>query len=172
MNEYDDFFPEDEDAEEGPSRSELKRQMLALQALGERLLVLKEAQWESLGFSETMLEALRESKRIKSHNAMRRHVRRLGKLLSKEDITKVEQLFQHTDNQAREERQRFHRLEQWRDRLVQGDENTLSNLLDICPKADRQRLRQLIRNSKKELELSKPPASQRKLFKYLRELGI
>lgn len=172
MNEYEDLFPENEEQEEAPSRSELKRQMLALQAMGERLLALKESQWETLGFSETMLEALRESKRIKSHNAIRRHVRRLGKLLSKEDIGKVEQLFQHADNQAREERQRFHRLEQWRDRLVQGDENTLSNLLDICPKADRQRLRHLIRNSKKELELHKPPASQRKLFKYLRELDI
>ncbi|MCW8905664.1 MAG: DUF615 domain-containing protein [Sedimenticola sp.] len=171
MNENDDFLPGNEE-DTAPSRSELKRQMLALQDLGERLLSLKESQWETLGFSETMLEALRESKRIKSQNAMRRHVRRLGKLLSKEDIGKVEQLFQRADNQAREERQRFHRLEQWRDRLVEGDENTLSKLLDICPNADRQRLRQLIRNSKKELELQKPPASQRKLFKYLREIGV
>ena len=171
MTEDDPLYAEGEE-DAAPSRSELKRQMHALQTMGQRLISLKEAQWVALGFSDTLLEALRESKRIKSQNALRRHVRRLGKLLSLEDTARVEQLFQHADTQALKERQRFHRLEQWRDRLVKGDDVTLSNLLDICPKADRQRLRQLIRNSKKELEMQKPPAAQRKLFKYLRELDL
>lgn len=171
MIEDDPLYSEDEE-DTAPSRSELKRRMHALQAMGERLIPLKEAQWEALGLSAAMLEALRESKRIKSQNALRRHVRRLGKLLSLEDTAKIKQLFQHADHRALQERQRFHRLEQWRDRLVRGDDATLSNLLDIYPKADRQRLRQLIRNSKKEQEMHKSPTAQRKLFKYLKELGI
>jgi ribosome-associated protein len=68
--------------------------------------------------------------------------------------------------------QRFHRIEQWRDRLIEGDDKTLSDLLDICPNVDVQHVRQLIRAGKKERELAKSPAAQRKLFKYLRELEI
>ncbi|WP_275099349.1 ribosome biogenesis factor YjgA [Sedimenticola hydrogenitrophicus] len=169
----DDFESYEFDEEEQTvSRSEIKRQMLALQALGERLVGLKPAQWEGFGFSEVMLDALRESQRIKSHNAMRRHIRRLGKLLSQEDTEKVELLFKRTDDRAMQDTQRFHRIEQWRDRLIEGDDKTLSDLLDICPNVDVQHLRQLIRTGKKERELAKPPAAQRKLFKYLRELDI
>ena len=168
----DEFEPDTDEEALPPSRSELKRQMHALQVMGERLAGLKPAQWESFGFSEPMLEGLRESKRIKSHNAMRRHVRRLAKLPSNEETGKVERLFSHLDDQLLQDNQRFHRIEQWRDRLVAGDDKTLSDLLDICPKADRQRLRQLIRAAKKEQELAKSPAAQRKLFKYLRELDV
>lgn len=169
----DDFeMFEYDDEEQTVSRSEIKRQMLALQALGERLVTLKPAQWEEFGFSESMLEALQESQRIKSHNAMRRHIRRLGKLLNQEDTEKVEALFKRMDDRAMQDTQRFHRIEQWRDRLIEGDDKTLSDLLDICPNVDIQHLRQLIRASKKERELAKPPAAQRKLFKYLRGLEM
>ncbi|WP_428634646.1 ribosome biogenesis factor YjgA [Sedimenticola sp.] len=169
----DDYESYDYDDEEAVvSRSEIKRHMLALQALGERLVGLKPAQWEAFGFSEGMLDALQESLRIKSHNAMRRHIRRLGKLLSKEDTEKVELLFKRMDDRAMQDTQRFHRIEHWRDRLIDGDDKTLSDLLDICPNIDVQHVRQLIRSSKKERELAKPPAAQRKLFKYLRELEI
>jgi ribosome-associated protein len=169
----DDFESYEFDEEEQTvSRSEIKRQMLALQTLGERLVGLKPAQWEAFGFSEVMLDALRESQRIKSHNAMRRHIRRLGKLLSQEDTEKVELLFKRTDDRAMQDTQRFHRIEQWRDRLIEGDDKTLSDLLDICPNVDVQHVRQLIRAGKKERELAKSPAAQRKLFKYLRELEI
>ena len=79
----DDFESYEYDEEEQQvSRSEIKRQHLALQALGERLVSLKPAQWEEFGFSDVMLDALQESQRIKSHNAMRRHIRSLGKLLN------------------------------------------------------------------------------------------
>lgn len=162
----------DEEEEELVSRSQLKREMLQLQKLGERLAGMPPAQWEQFNFSPLMLEALKESKRIKSHNAMRRHVRRLGKLLSKEDADQVSELFARMDNAHMQDTQHFHRLERWRDRLLGGEDEVINELLDICPNADRQQLRQLIRQGKKEQELTKPPAAQRKLFKYLREIGL
>ncbi|MDF1529971.1 MAG: ribosome biogenesis factor YjgA [Sedimenticola sp.] len=161
-----------EDDELVISRSEIKRQMHALQTLAARLAELKPAQWEQFNFTESMMEALRETLRIKSHNALQRHTKRLAKLLSKEDTEQVELLFSRMDDRALQDSKRFHRIEQWRDRLLTGDDKTLSDLLDICPKADRQHLRQLIRSGKKEQELAKPPAAQRKLFKYLRELDL
>lgn len=169
-DDFEEYEYEEED--QTVSRSEVKRQMLALQALGERLVGLKPTQWQEFGFSDVMLDALKESQRIKSHIAMRRHIRRLGKLLSQEDTEQVELLFKRMDDRALQDTRRFHRIEQWRDRLIEGDDKTLSDLLDICPNVDVQHVRQLIRAAKKERELAKPPAAQRKLFKYLRELEI
>ena len=168
----EDFNSEEEFEDELVSKSELKREMHALQKLGERLIGLKPQQWEQLNFSGTMIDALEESRRIKSHNAMRRHTRRLAKLLKNEDADQVEQLFSRMDDEHLQDTHHFHRLERWRERLLQGDDEVLNELLDVCQNADRQHLRQLIRAGKKELAENKTPAAQRKLFKYLRELDI
>ena len=44
-------------------------------------------------------------------------------------------------------------------------------LLEAFPGGDRQLLRQLIRQHRREVEADKPPAASRKLFRYLRELA-
>jgi ribosome-associated protein len=64
----------------------------------------------------------------------------------------------------------LHRLEKWRDELIAGDNETLEEVVAAFPAADRQQLRQLIRNAQKEEEAGKPPKSSRELFRYLREL--
>ena len=119
-----------------------------------------------------MLEALEESARIKGNNAQRRHIRRLGKLLREEESERVAAMFADIDNLQREENDRFHRIEQWRDRLIRDGDAAIDELLTSCPEADRQRLRQLVRAGKREQAEGKPPAAQRKLFRYLRELPL
>jgi len=160
------------DTEEGISKSEIKRDLLALQKLAERLLELSPAQWAQLSFNPKMMEALQESRRVKGNNAMRRHIRRLGKLLRDEDSERISELFRNIDGRHEAETLRFHRLENLRDRLMHGDEAALNDLLERCPDADRQRIQQFVRAGKRELEQEKPPAAQRKLFKYLKELPI
>ena len=160
------------DTEERVSKSEIKRNLLALQKLAERLLELSPGQWEQLNFDRKMMEALHESQRVKGHNAMRRHIRRLGKLLREEDSERIASLFNSIDSRHEEEVRRFHRLEQLRDRLMQGGADAMTELLRLCPNADRQRIQQFVRAGKRELEQEKPPAAQRKLFKYLKELPI
>jgi len=61
-------------------------------------------------------------------------------------------------------------LENWRDKLLSGDNQEQQNYLQAHPNADRQQLRQLVRNALKEIELNKPPKSSRGLFRYLREV--
>lgn len=161
-----------EDGEEIVSRSQVKREMLALQALAARLMELSPEQWQGLGLGPMTLEALEESRRIKSHNARRRHTRRLGKLLRNEETERVEALFGRLDNAHLEDTRRLHRLEAWRERLLAEGDEALESLLTEAPGADRQRLRQLIRDGRREREAGRAPANQRKLFKYLRELGL
>ena len=65
----------------------------------------------------------------------------------------------------------FHKLEQLRDRLIVEGDDAVEEVLSLWPNADRQQLRSLIRNAKKEKEGNKPPKSARQIFQYLRELA-
>jgi len=60
--------------------------------------------------------------------------------------------------------------ERWRDKLVAGGNDALAELLNEHPHADRQQLRQLLRNAQKEAEAAKPPKSSRLLYRYLKNL--
>ena len=166
---YDD---ERSDPEAGISKSETKRNLLTLQKLAERLLELSPSHWEQLGFAPKMMEALQESHRVKGRNALRRHIRHLGKLLRAEDSERIAALLRNIDARREEENSRFHRLENLRDRLMNGGEAALTELLRSCPGADRQRIQQFVRSGRRELEQEKPPIAQRKLFKYLKELSL
>ncbi|HAE1555803.1 TPA_asm: DUF615 domain-containing protein [Salmonella enterica subsp. enterica serovar Dublin] len=65
----------------------------------------------------------------------------------------------------------FHKLEHLRDRLIVEGDDAVAEVLTLWPHADRQQLRSLIRNAKKEKEGNKPPKSARQIFQYLRELA-
>ena len=52
--------------------------------------------------------------------------------------------------------------------MVAGDETVLGEYLTAYPQADRQQIRQLIRNAQRELSTGKPPKSRRELFRLLR----
>lgn len=166
-----DFEDETEfDSNQSPSKSQLKREALALQALGERLLGLPESRLQRMNLSERLRSALEESRRVKGHSARRRQIRWLGKILAGEDSAQLEALLAQSDAKQQADNQRFHALERWRDRLVEEGDAALPDLLERYPAADRQRLRALIRSAAKEQVAGKPPAAARKLFKYLRQL--
>lgn len=156
---------------ERPNKSALKREMLALQNLAERLLELSPERLQPLGFSEKLMQALAEGRRLKIANARRRHLRFLARLLSQEDAAGAEQFIVEIDARHATNTRYFHQLEQWRDRLIDEGDGALEELLEEYPSADRQQLRQLIRNARQERDRAKPPASARKLFKLLRSLG-
>ncbi|MES9918193.1 MAG: ribosome biogenesis factor YjgA [Candidatus Thiodiazotropha sp. 4PDIV1] len=161
----------EEEWDEGPSKSEIKREMLALQKLGERLTSLSPSYLARMTLSEDMLSALEEAKRIKSHNALRRHYRRLGKLLQHEDLESIQQVIDELDQKHHSSVARFQSLERWRDRLIEGDSEVFGEFLAEYQNADRQHLRHLIHAVKREQERGGPPQAYRKLFKYLREVS-
>ncbi|MAY42338.1 MULTISPECIES: ribosome biogenesis factor YjgA [unclassified Neptuniibacter] len=160
------------DLDEGElSKSELKRQMHGLLELGVRLTKLNKDQLEKLQLDDRLHSAIEEFHRIKSHGAQKRHLQFVGKILRTEDTEKIEHDLGTYEAGHQAHTQTFHKLEVWRDRLIAEGNSALQNYIEEHPTADVQHLRQLIRNSKKEQELGKPPASARKLFKYLREVA-
>ncbi len=73
------------DDAERPSKTELKRQMHALQALGEQLVELSHDQFARLDLPDELREAVEFAHRVKGHEARRRHMQYLGKLMRHAD---------------------------------------------------------------------------------------
>ena len=94
----------------------------------------------------------------------------IGKLLREEDEVAIRQALAQIAQPQRDEVRAFHEIERWRERLIVGDDEAINLLVEQFPGAERQQLRTLVRNARKESELNKPPKSSRLLFKYLKEL--
>lgn len=154
-----------------PSKSELKREMQALQELGEAIVGLSEGELATIPLEGLLAEAITLARRLDNREGLRRQMQYIGKLMRDIDATPIETAYQELLNGRQQLNQRFHLLEQLRDRLIAAGPNAISEVLEDYPDADRQHLRQLISSAIKEREQNKPPAAARKLFKYLRELA-
>ena len=155
MAEYQD----DDSLFEEKSKSQVKRELHALQDLGERLTALKPDMLDRLPLTEPLRRAIDEAPKHKANAARKRHRQFIGKLM-------LDQL----DSSTRQYNERFHALERWRDRLVTGGDEALSAFFAEYPDSDRHHLMQLIRHAQHEAAHDKPPAAARKIFKYIREL--
>lgn len=158
-----------DDAFEEKSKSQIKREMHALVDLGKKLTTLKQDQLALLPLTDMLRKALSDASKHKSNIANKRHMQYIGKLLRDQDIDFIQSFLEQIDSSSREYNERFHALEQWRDKLVTEGDNALAELLTQYPTADRQHLRQLIRLAQQEAAQDKPPAAARKIFKYIRE---
>ena len=157
------------DDDERPSKSQLKREMHALQQLGEAIIAMTPAERARFPLSDDMLAAVEETARIRSHEGRRRHMQYVGKLMRRENLEAIQAVFDEIEQEARRRDLAFHRLEAWRDRLIAEGDAAVEAFVADYPDADRQTLRQLIRNAQRERERGKPPASARKLFKLIRD---
>lgn len=156
---------------DGPSKSLLKRQMLALQKLGETLTGLSEKQLLQIPIeNERLLTVIRETRSMRSHSARRRHLQLIGKLMRDIDAQPIERALQSLDRQRQDNANAFHQLEALRDEMLAAGLPGVELAALRWAEADRQQLRQLILQHQREVARGKPPAASRKLFRYLREL--
>ncbi|HAZ80888.1 MAG TPA: DUF615 domain-containing protein [Porticoccaceae bacterium] len=155
---------------EGPSKSQLKRDSHALQAMGQELVEMPEGKLQKFNLPDALKDAIYEARRLKSREAKRRHLQYIGKLMRISDIDNIQETLEKMDHQSLTYRQHFQRLEAWRDSLINEGNQAIENFLSDYPMADRQQLRNLQRQANRELELKKPPAAARKMFQYIRSL--
>ena len=151
------------------SKSQAKRDVEELQKLGEKLVKLSKSILESFALDEKLMDALLLAQKINSNSAKRRQAQLIGKIMRQSDYEKIRNQFERFHNQAVEANAYFHKLESYRDLLLKQGDTAINQLLNEHPGLDRSRLRQLVRNAKKETELNKPPKSARQIFQYLKE---
>ena len=165
-NDNTDNFPE-----EPPSKTRRKKDMHALQDLGEKLTTLPPSLLEKCNLPPELQHAISEYKRIPGkRGAKKRQLQFIGKVMRDIDAEPILQVLDEQSQQAELDKRRFHRLEEMRDKLLAGDQTMLDELIRENPGMEIQYVRQLIRQAQKEASDSKPPAAARKLFVYLREL--
>jgi len=166
----------DEDTGEffSPSRSAQRRAALDVLELAEQLVGMTAAQLERLPIADELMPHIRDTQRIASHGARKRQVAFLAKQMRRQGEDALEAIRDALSNDgeaARKETAAMHRLEALRDALLDEDgEAALTALIDAHPGADRQQLRQLVRNAHEERRRGKPPRAYRELFRVLREL--
>jgi ribosome-associated protein len=159
-----------ENVGEAVSKTKKKREVEELQKLGATLIELPAVQLDALGLPAALLAAVREAQRITSHEARRRQVQFIGKVMRRIDPEPVRAAVAAIKGQSAVARASQKRLEQWRGRLI-ADDAALTAFAGEHAGADLQELRTLIRNARKEIAEGKPPRAQRELFRVLRDFS-
>lgn len=152
------------------SKSEIKRDAEELKQLGAEIVDLGKNALEKIPLDDDLRAAIELAQRIKMEGR-RRQMQLIGKMLRQRDVDPIRQALDKLKNRHNQQVSLFHKLEQLRDRLVEEGDDAVADVLKLWPDADRQQLRSLIRNAKKEKEGNKPPKSYRLIFQYLRELA-
>jgi ribosome-associated protein len=155
--------------DEPVSKTRRKREMTELQSLGAALVELPESQLAAMQLEGALLQAVLEAKRIRSHEARRRQMQYIGKLMRDVDPEPIRAHLAALEGGSAQATAAHRRLEVWRERLMAEDE-ALTAFAAEHPGADVQKIRTLIRNSRKEQELGKPPRAYRELFRAIKAL--
>ncbi len=150
------------------NKTQIKRDVAVLHDLGKQL-VDAGSLIDNLPISEKLLDAILLARTIKKA-ALKRQLKFIGSLIQHEDINSIKQALIAKHRAQHRETQDFHKIEQWRDQLLEGDDTLLNNIVMQHKNADRQHIRQLIRNNTKEIKLKKAPKSSRELFRYLQKI--
>ena len=167
-----DEFHEDNDDGLIESKSARKRQMHALQKLGQQLIDLSAAQLQKLDIdNEPLIEAVQLAQRISQRSGKRRQMQFIGKLMRSADAEQIADALDALYETARKGKARERVVEGARDALLARGDDALPEVLAIWPKGDRQLIRRLTRRAQEDRQRDQAPTSSRKLFRYLRSLS-
>ena len=167
---YRTAMHDDEDLERPKSKSQLKREVNALQDLGAAIVKLGAKDLTKIPLPDSLANAINEARRLNSHSAMRRQMQYIGRLMRDVDPKPIQQALDAIRLCGQQSSARFHAIEHWRDRLISEGQPALNEFICQNPQADRQQLRQLMLNASKEAKLEKPPKSARSLFRLLKDI--
>lgn len=149
------------------SKTKRKQEMHELQALGVALVALSESQLREMSLESRLYDAVLQAKRITSHEARRRQMQYIGRLMRDADAEPVRARLAAVEGHSAQATAHHRRLEAWRERLMEDDE-ALTEFVAAHPGADLQELRALLRNARKEAKEGKPPRAFRELFRFLK----
>jgi len=157
-----------DDAGERPSKTQRKKDMHAVQALGQQLVALTREQLARIDLPEDLREAVEFAHRVTSHEGRRRHMQYIGKLMRQVDADEVRAAIGRATGESRAAVALMHLAERWRDRLLE-DDDALTAFMAERPSADAQWLRSTIRAARREHAAAQPPKHARLLYRWLHD---
>ena len=156
-----------EQEDEWVSKTQMKKQMNDLQALGMELTKLSSDTLKKIGLDEELFEAIVTYKKITSNSALKRQAQFIGRLMRDTDPAPIEAYLAKLRGDNTVHNAFLQRVEQARTRLL-ADNGAITQFMADFPQADAGKLRTLIRNTKKEQEQNKPPKNFRALFQEIK----
>lgn len=153
-----------------PSKSQRKRDATALQDMGKELLALPAERLKKIPISTALREAIHDAQQMRKHEAQRRQLQYIGKLMRLEDTAPIRTALDALAGISIAANQHLHQLERLREQLLTDETAALNHITASHPQADLQHLRQLRRNALKEKEQNKPPRAYREIFQVLKLL--
>ncbi|CAH2791071.1 MAG: UPF0307 protein YjgA [uncultured Caballeronia sp.] len=153
-----------------PSKSQLKREMHALQELGEALIALPKDALKRMPMPEDLGDAVREARRIIDHEGKRRQSQYVGKLmrsLTEDEVGALRTALETYRGMNKTETARLHWIERTREQLL-TDDAAITEFIHKHPGVDAQEGHTLIRNARKEREQQKPLRYYRELFQWIK----
>ena len=156
-----------EQEDEWVSKTQMKKQMNDLQALGMELTKLSSDTLKKIGLDEELFEAIAAYKKITSNSALKRQAQFIGRLMRDTDPAPIEAYLAKLRGDNAAHNAFLQRVEQARTRLL-ADDGAITQFMADFPQADAGKLRTLIRNTKKEQEQNKPPKNFRALFQEIK----
>ncbi|MCX8958245.1 ribosome biogenesis factor YjgA [Erwinia psidii] len=170
LDDVPDNEEEDDDEIIWVSKSEIKRDAEELKRLGAELVDLSKNALDKIPLDDQLRDAIELAQKIKKEGR-RRQLQLIGKLLRSREEEPIRLALDKLKNRHNQQVALFHKLEMLRDRLVDQGDEAMAEVLNLYPDADRQQLRQMIRNAQKEKSAGKPTKAYRQIFQYLRELA-
>ncbi len=159
-----------EQASERPSKTQRKKVSHDLQDLGTALVELPDDRLDDLGMDETLREAIREARHIRSHEGRRRHMQYIGKLMRRSDPEPLREAVAAMQLGRAKDALALHEAERWRTELIADDE-ALTRWAAAHPGTDVQQLRSLVRAARRDAASAPEQRSARayrELFKFIR----
>lgn len=152
------------------SKSQRKKDMLALQKIGESLIKLPQEKLATMDLPDNLLTAIQHMKSLTSNEAKRRQLQYIGKMMRQIDVDSIKETLRRIELIHEGNTALFHRIEEWRTKLLVTGDDALNAFLVDYPAGDRQQLRQLIRNALQDKKNNKNTGAEKTLFKYLRSI--
>lgn len=160
----------DDNGYDRPSKSQLKREMHALQELGVELVALPKDALKRMPMPESLDEAVRAARRITDHEGKRRQMQYVGKVmrgLTDDETAALREALDKYKGVNKAETARLHWIERTREQLL-ADDAALTEFIRQHPAVDPQEGRTLIRNARREAQQGKPPRYFRDLFQWIK----
>lgn len=166
------YTEEDFDSLEGrASKTEQKKAVQRMAALGEQLAQLSIKQIQKLPVDERLIDALLEVQNISSFEARRRQFQRVGKLLRNEDETVI--LSYLTPQQGAKKQAQLMR---WVDRMIEQGDPAINEFSKIYNASERHTLRQHVlrinRDKTQQVPEADLEASKGKFINYLQQVAL
>jgi ribosome-associated protein len=157
--------------ENAPSKSQLKRDMTALQDLGEVLADLSKQQLDQLELPEILRDALEDLPKITAHEGRRRHMQYIGKLMRQVEPEPIRAQIDRWEVGTRANKAAFKLSERWRDRLI-DEQGALAEFATQQPEVDRDALAALIEKARLQAKRGEAPAASRQIFRVVHKIFL